>query len=411
MAVVRVAWVALAGAALLAACASTSTAVPSTPFEAPSNPSLSTASPATEPATLSPSATPTPPIAVGDLPADCTSAADTSSPSSAGSPIAVQRGQTIDLVSLSGNVVNQTGADVTSGLVVAGLNSSALYLYHPSTGDLSRLGLSGAAVDLGTTMASPPDSVFASTFAVSPNGKCWLMAAPAWGDGADAAATTAVYGGVIGAAPLLIATLVRAGQASVAYSILRWDADGVLLGSEPDGSGGAGPFVDESALAAVVRFDPTRGSVSAPLCDGRFGDAAPDGTLACVSGGQIIVTRPDGSTVTVVTGSTQVGQVAFAGGSSTLTYCTAGAWSGVGDWADALTVVDVAENVPQIRQTADYQDFENALAFDKVVNGDEIVELEGATTIGGSPTSLAVVSLGTGAITHIGPPGLIIGVL
>jgi len=410
MAVVRVAWVAVAGAALLAACASPGPVAPTPPFEAPSSPSLPTG-PATEPATLSPAATPTPPITVGDLPAECTGAADPSGTPPSGSPVAVQRGQTIDLVGPSGNVVNQTGADVTSGLVVAGLNADALFLYHPSTGDLSRLGLSGAVVDLGTTMASPPDSVFASSFAVSPNGKCWLMAAPAWGDGADAAATTAVYGGVIGGAALLVATLVRAGEASVAYSILRWDVEGVLLGSEPDGSGGAGPFVNESALAAVVRFDPSRGSVSPPLCSGRFGDVAPDGTLACVSGGLISVTRPDGSTVTVATGATQVGQVAFAAGSSTLTYCTASAWSGVGDWADALTVVDVAANVPQVRQTADYQDFENALAFDKVVDGDEIVELEGATTIGGSPTSLAVISLGTGAVTPIGPPGLIIGVL
>jgi hypothetical protein len=190
------------------------------------------------------------------------------------------------------------------------------------------------------------------------------------------------------------------------YQVVRWDTSGVLLGTDPTSVGGGGPFISDGySLATVVRMDPLTGAVSSPLCTGgRFGDVAPDGTVACLTGPntdvQIIVTSPDGSTTTIDTGMPFAGQVGFVGSSSLLTYGTSNdVWNANG-WTTNLLVVQLggATPSPDTLSSGDGAgDNESSYPWYKIVDGNSIVE-----TRGGSVTSsLVLVDLTTGQTTTV----------
>ena len=359
-----------------------------------------------------PTATPTP---AGPL-AACVGAPE--GEASAVWGFAVTAGQVTEVVSPDGSVIGQapstTGAATVT--VPVGVGLEGLYLYNESTGELSVLGKTGSAQDLGhISPTGPTDDV---SLAESPNGQCWILSDTSWDN--SMTATSRLYIGGAEVAPYLVATLTRANQVSGTwgggYQALRWDSSGVLLGADPTSVGGAGPFIgDGYGLATVVRMDPLSGTVSPPLCTkGRFGDVAPDGTLACLTGqesdAQIVVTRPDGSTTTIDTGMKVAGQIGFAGGSSLLTYCTSDdVWNADGWTTDLLTVRLSGHTVSTSTLSSGDGPNQNESAYpwDKIVNGSSIVEIRGAS----GSTSLVMTNLATGQTTTIAPADSIIGVL
>ncbi len=204
---------------------------------------------------------------------------------------------------------------------------------------------------------------------------------------------------------------------------MEWLASGVLLGTDPIGVGGAGPFIDDDyQLAQVVRFDPVTGIVSSPLCpvgpQARFADLAADGSVACVSGegadAQITVTSPDGSRDTYDTSAPYAGQVAFAASPRSLIFCTSqGAPEGGGGWTDSLSVVSLAQGGPaaQVMRGQDQAEWdESGSAPAKVVSTSAIADL-GPSAPGSSQTSLVLISLSTGQSTTVAPADGILGVL
>ena len=177
---------------------------------------------------------------------------------------------------------------------------------------------------MGQTEVNVADDL--AGFADSPNGQCSIFSIVTWG-GSNMVATTQLYVGGVGNAPLLVATLTRDNSVGNTfgggYAVLRWDPSGVLLGADPTGVGGLGPFVMEGySIETVVRLDPVTGSISAPLCNGPFGDLASDGALACITGegsdAQIAVTGPETSSTTIDTHDQYAGGVGFRDGSSVL---------------------------------------------------------------------------------------------
>jgi len=392
---------ALALALVLAACGSvTSTS------SATSHPT-STATPAATASPSPPASQPTDPLAA------CLTAPTGGTPAAWG--FGVTEGSKVEVLSISGTVLN-TAAAATYPVTVpvpVGVGQAGIYLYDESSGKLTVLGKSGAAQDLGTiTPTGGWNGADSISLAESPNGQCWVFALNSYGTNQEA--TSQIYVGGTGVAPALVTTLTRSNTAGGGYQALRWDASGVLLGADPTGVGGAGPFISEGySLSAVVRMDPQTWALSSPLCSsGRFADEAADGTLACLTGvgtdTKILVSPPGGSTTTIDTGSDTTGVVAFVGGSSFLTYCTSAAASS--GWSEALLSVALGGSNPSpatlIPDSAG-DDFDGSLAWFRLVGTTSVAEILG----GSGPTSLAEVNLTTGQATDIAPADSLLGVL
>jgi hypothetical protein len=332
---------------------------------------------------------------------------------------AVTEGSELEVLGTSGALLNTASLGSLTAPVTVGVGQAGVYFYDESTGELSILGKSGAAQNLA--QISPPGGWSAGNNAVSlaesPNGECWAFSLVSYN--ASEAATSQIYVGGTGITTGLVDTVTRANSVSGAfaggYQLLRWDASGLLLGSQPtDVGGGGGPFIDEGySFATVVRLNPQTATVSAPLCSsGQFADEAADGTTACLTGvhtdTKIVVTKSGASTTTLDTGSAEIGQVAFVGGSSLLTYCTGGPAAGGADFSENLLTVQLGGPAPSTRT---------------LISGSPGGQLEGPWAwfklAGSSPPSmveiqssdLVEVNLSTGQSTTVAPADGILGVL
>ena len=320
-------------------------------------------------AAATPATSPTPtPAAAGTLAACATAARPTPTSAPAGPIVAVLNQnvnpQELELVDASGDVLNQTPDSQVSpaafGPNPLGVGPEGAYLYNSTSGEVSLLGLIGAPEVIGqVTLTNQFDDV---SFAVSPSGECWILSDTSHDSNGDG--TSRLYVDVDGASPALLTTLTRSamvnGGFGGGYRVLRWDPAGVLLGTDPTGVGGAGPFLnDEYTLATVVRLDPLTVTRSPPLCaSGRFGDVAPDGMVACLTGegsdAEIVVTPPQGSPSSIDTSIQFAGHLQFVGGSSLLTYCTsdespASDGSGAG-WTEERWTVDLGTSATSPQQ-------------------------------------------------------------
>lgn len=154
----------------------------------------------------------------------------------------------------------------------------------------------------------------------------------------NATVTTELYSEKGTAAASLIASLTRlnviGSVAAGGYLPLRWDADGLLLGTDPYGIGGNGAFpLSQVADAIVVRYNLTTKALSAPLApDGcEYGDVSDLGTVACILGQSganqtIELIHKNGSTVQINPGSNVgVGDLHFQAGTDNLAFDTASA--------------------------------------------------------------------------------------
>jgi hypothetical protein len=292
-------------------------------------------------------------------------------------------------------------------------------LYDGTSGDLELLGLTGDAVVLAHATPASGGQVTVAGAAESPDGKRWLYSVVTYSGSGEA--TSRLYTGEIHSTPRLVATLSRPNYANRlylgGYRVLRWEPGGVLLGTRPINVGGAGPFIAEGyALSNVVWFDPAAGSVSPPItCQGhgRFGDVAPDGSEACAAAASVVVVGPNGSVTTIANSETTVGQLAFVGGSSWLTWCaTNGATStgpGGAGWHDTLYSANLNTAQPSgtVLEAAANQSCEHAFGLDKVVDSTTIAELTGESPA----TSLSLVNVSTGQVRVVGPAEEIVGVL
>lgn len=346
--------------------------------------------------------------------------------SSGGTPapwgFAMTKGSEVEVVGTSGAVLDTAplgnGYTLTEPVTV-GVGQAGVYFYDESTGGLSVLGKNGAAQNLA--QVSPPGGWSAGDNAISlaksPNRECWAFSLVTYN--ASQVATSQIYVGGTGITTTLVDTVTRAntvnGAAAGGYQLLRWDALGLLLGAQPTGvGGGGGPFIDDGySLATVVRLDLQTATLSGPLCSsGQFADEAADGTVACLTGldtdTRIVVTKPGGSTTTLDTGAAEVGQVAFVGGSSLLTYCTGGPAAAGSDFTENLVTAQLGGSTPSTRT---------------LISGSAGSALEGPwpwyKLAGSSPPSmveiqyvdLVEVNLTTGQITTIAPADSVLGVL
>jgi len=397
----------IAGLALiLASCGS------ATQAGTPSPTAAATSTPA-HTATPTPTPTPTPLAVCATVPAGGTPAAW---------GFAVTQGSEIDVLSTTGSVLNQTpnGGYGSTAPVEVGVGQAGVYLYDESTGELSVLGRTGTAQDLGTLIPtggwSTTDNI---SLAESPSGACWIFSVVSYD--ASANSTTELWIGGPGISPpSLVATLHRSNTTSTGgsaggYQALRWDPSGILLGSFPTEVGGAGPFIGESySFSVVVSLDPATGTVSAPLCSsGQFADEAADGSVACISGlgsdAKIVVTKAGGATTTVDTGAASAGEVAFVGGTSAaLTYCTAAtADSPNYYWTENLLSVQLGSSPTTLIQADTTGGLEGPYAWFKLLGANSIVEIQGSS----ASTALTQVNLGTGVQIRIAAADTILGVL
>ena len=285
-------------------------------------------------------------------------------------------------------------------------------MYDDSTRGLDLLGVDGALHALATLDTAP------AGVADSPDGQSLVYSLVSWsgaGQSTGPIATSRIYVLAYGGAPRLVATLSRPNGTGAprgaylgGYRVLRWDAAGVLLGSDPTGVGGYGPFIGEGyGLSTVVRLDPTTGSVSSPLTPGcRFSDVAGDGTTACVSGSAIEVRSPSGSTRTIDTGAKWVGDVAFTSDSSSLTFSTAiypqGEASSVG-WFDHLFVVHLGGGLPAPRELTPPEGWRvsETFAFDRLLDPNTVAEVIDTSNF--EHDTVELVDLTTGRTTPITP--------
>jgi hypothetical protein len=259
-------------------------------------------------------------------------------------------------------------------------------------------GVHGSLSDVGTLPKDLDVNASAPSLAIAPSGNCWLLAISALGAFDTGTTLTRVYGGAIGSAGELLETIPSPGGSGLA--LLRWDPLGALLDTWYEG--GAPPD-----FTGVLAFDPTTG-VLASLCGGGgFGDRAPDGTLACLAGGNggsedLDITPPHGTGTVIATGAPFADQVAFVGGSSLLTFCSDAtpAQQGQSPGPDTLKVVPVTEGAtPTSLQTGDWADHESGWAFDKVVGSGEILELR--FTPDKTAADVVLVNVHSGATTTI----------
>jgi hypothetical protein len=323
---------------------------------------------------------------------------------------------TLELIDTHGVVVGQVVTGITDGPQPVGWGRHGVYLYDKSAKALTRLELDGRTRSLGTVADTPVG------LAEAPDTDRWIYSLVSW-NSSGSTATSMIYVSALGQSPKLLTTLTRPNIESAphsralgGYRVLRWDANGVLLGSAPMGVGGNGPFIDEGyGLSTVVRLDPATAAVSQPLVSAcRFADAAPDGTIACVDAGVVEIIRPDGSTTRMDTGATLVGQVAFVESSSTVVYCAAAYTdSNKTAWTDTLYVVHLGTASPAPQrlspQGSSWHLDETFPAFDKVVDATTIAQVIGTA----AGFRLTLVDLGDGHSTPLGPldasPSYIVG--
>ena len=371
-------------------------------------------------AATTPTATPTPTATAapeGTL-ASCVGAASASSAASTTGPIiAVQIATaSVELIDTRGDVLNQAAIQPYAGATPVGQGPDGIYLYTASTGEVALLGPTGPLQEVASITAVNDFDDF--SLAASPNGQCWMFSDTSYDSNLNG--TSRMYVGFnSGAAPILLATLTRSTSTdggSPGYRLLRWDSAGVLLGSDPTGVGGGGPFIGEGySLPGVVRMNPLTGALSPPLCTtGRFADVASDGTLACLTGwgtdSEIEVTSPGGSTTTIDTGMPFAGQIGFAGGSSLLTFCTSSdVWTD-GAWTTNLLAVQLGAGTPMpetLSSGAGPGQNESSYAWFKIVDGTSMFETRGGT----GASSLVMINLLTGQMTDIVAADSILGVL
>jgi hypothetical protein len=285
--------------------------------------------------------------------------------SSLGAPvIAIQAAGDIQLLDLRGDRLNE--ADATNETSV-GLGPDGVYLYDSQTGQLSRLGLEGPLQPLVTIPGSPDGDLDLAGLAESPNGRCWIYSVVTW-DQDSGSATTRLYVGGASTAPVLLGTYTRGntseGRYAGGYRVLAWTASGVLLGTDPSGVGGAGPFIgDGYSRASVVELNPVTGTLStSSLCPSgdTFGQMSADGSVvACVSDtgsqAQITLSQPAaGTSIVIPTGATLAGHVLFTEGANALTYCTGdeqAATDGSGSgWTETLWRLSIGAGSPPTPQ-------------------------------------------------------------
>ena len=319
----------------------------------------------------------------------------------------------VALVDLSGAVLNQTGIS-SPGRWPVGYGPDGVYLYDTVTGDLSLFGATGQPKALGQIAPMGDGDLFSA--AESPNGQCWLFSDTTFDTTLNG--TTKLYAGIGAAAPVVITTLKRSDGDGGGYSLLAWDASGVILGTAPTGvGGGPSPFVDYSNIT-VVRLDPVALSTSSPLCGSlSFEGTGPDGSLACVTRlgenapaqAGIQVVRPGGTSVSVSTGQPMAGHVLLPD-ASTVAYCTTddnpapdGALWTETLWEAQLGATPIS---PRKLMSGDQGWCETGAAVSNTSIA-EILNSNGAQNAG----DLAIVDLTTGGYTKIGSAAVILGLL
>jgi hypothetical protein len=355
---------------------------------------------------LAPSPSLTPALTVTASPTPTGTAVPAATAVALARPLTPSGHATLDLIDVHGVVISQAVTGITDGPQPAGWGRHGLYLYDKSTKALTRLELDGSVRSLGTVADTPVG------LAEAPDTDRWIYSLVSW-NSSGSTATSMLYIGAPGQSPQLITTLTRPNFESAphsralgGYRVLRWDPNGVLLGSAPIGVGGNGPFIDEGyGLSTVVRLNPATAAVSQPLVTAcRFADTAADGTIACVDAGVVEIIHPDGSTTRIDTGGTRVGQVAFVESSSTVVYCVAAFTdSNQTVWTDTLYVVHLGPGLPASQrlspQGSSWHLDETFPAFDKVVDATTIAQVIGTA----DGYRLALVDLGDGHTTPLGP--------
>jgi hypothetical protein len=334
-----------------------------------------------------------------------------------------------EIVDLSGRIVAAT--DLIEGPsgkaeTVVGVGSRGVYISGPD-GSLSRLQLDGRRHPLAS--APPQASEDLAGLAESPDGSRWAYSMVSFSPaGTDLSATSRIFIGAEATTPVLAATLTRPnfanGHPAGGYRVLRWDAAGLLLGTDPTGVGGAGPFIGETyTRGSVVRMDPQTGTVSSPFPSGcGFMDVAGDGSVACRTSTGFEVVRPDGSsataTVTVATpGGASVrggyGGLAFLRGSTSLLYSVANP-AGGGDasapgWTDTMytgQVVGSAITGHAVASTRTNTN-ENGHAWADVIDPNRVAVIDGA----GVGAIAVVLTLSTGDESRLASAHSIDGVI
>jgi len=429
-------WPTVAGCVtlLLVSCGPTSGARPASATPSP-------AAAATPVTTVTPVATPSSPSPSGASRAGCVSSLPPTPDAASGPILAVTVGDTtpvtVELVTPQGHLLNQVNAAAylgdpnADGLPEAvGVGPSGVYLFYPTTGEVCRLGVTGAPQDLGRLSPVPSLTLGMEDLAgvaESPNGKSWILSLVAWST--NEVATTSLYEGGDGVSPHILTTLTRPNQGSGGaafgggYAVVGWDAAGVLLGTDPTSVGGGGPFIGEGySLGDVVELNPANQAISTPLCPlgsgVKLGALTLDGsTIACVSGQgsdvRISVGPVTGGvTSTIDTGSAFAGHVMFTGGtSSTLTYCTSDdnppSDGSNAAWSEVLWAAPYGTSSPRPTQlmSGDNSWCEQGA----VVSPNAVAELNGSTE--GGEASLVTVDISTGKTTTIGAVTSILGAL
>lgn len=371
------------------------------------------------------------PVPSGRQPTVSSSAPPASTAASATSPastpyVAVEVGGTsspaVHIVDLTGKLVASAPLSAATGVTVAGVGSHGVYLAGPGH-QLSRLEVNGKVHSLESTPAG--DAGELAGLAESADGSQWAYSLVSFANDAAMTATTRVYVASTGSSPRVVAQLKRADLTNAGaseryaggYAVLRWDSAGLLLGSRPTGVGGVGPFISESyGLDNVVRLDPGTGQTSPRLSPTgcRFGDVAPDGTVACLSSGGITVAGAAGSSATVAVPGLQsdhpAGAIAFVGGSGTVVYEVA-TFSDAAQptWGDALMVARASggglssTTVPGSLNSRG----ENGRAWSDVVDANTVAVIVGPA----DGPKLALLAVNSATMVTLGPADAIDGVM
>jgi hypothetical protein len=398
-------------ALLVSACGTTHTLTATNTSEPSATGSATTVTSATATPTLAPA----PPCATSAQPAPPSTLAGTIAIERYHQPSDPNAEWDLDVITTQGTVISHTTLNSSNPQPV-GVGAHGVYIYDGTAGKMERLEANGVVRFLNS---APVSEGGVTSAAESPDGACWVYSVEREETmGGDV--TSKIFVGTLGASPRLVATFTRPDGGPTGYRggyrVLRWDAAGVLLGTDPHNVGGAGPFIrDDYYLASAVRLDPAAGKVLSVICgaQGGFGDVAADGTEACRSGNNVIVVHPDGS-ITTATNSQKTGQVAFVAGSSTLTYCTttgllASTPTRPSNWRNTLyAATPTGAQATERRLVTDDQPFcDIDFAFTKVVDGNTLAELSGLP----GQASLVLVNLITGQVTPVAPAIEVVGVL
>jgi hypothetical protein len=318
----------------------------------------------------------------------------------------------VEIVSTDGAVVASVAAPNGSGTRVVGTGAHGVYMLDAAH-VLKRLAPNGDLTTLGPV--SVTDNSEVAGLAESPDGGQWIYSVATYAN--DLSATSRIYVGSPGRAPRLVATLTRPNQIdedlASGYEVLRWDRQGVLLGTAPTNVGGVAPFIgDGYELSIVVRMDLASGALSAPLAPHgcRFGDIAADGTVACAdrAARDIRLIGKDGSIQHIRTGAEFFGGIGFLPGTTSLAFLTT-LPPGDYPWTDALHVYDPAARSRTPRTVVEGVDpgTEYEHGFDAVVDADTIAVIMGPA----SNPKLSLVKLSTGVVSRLSPATYLLGVL